>query len=505
MISPKSTYLIGLDLGTSGAKAILMDLHGRVLAQTFREYPIFTPHPGWAEENPSDWLEASVSCLKELITESGVDPSTVAGIGLTGQMHSLVCLDSTGKTLRPAILWADTRSAPQAQRALADLGKEKLAAYTGNPLPAGFMLSSWLWLQANEPDTARQTRWLLLPKDMVRYRLTGTLETEPSDASSTGLFDVHCRGWSQPMLAYAGLSPQQLPPITPSQAVCGSLLPEMARACRLLPGTPVVAGCSDQSAQALAQGILRAGEYSITIGTGGQVFTSLPQPQPDPELRVHLFCHALPNLWHLEAAILNAGLSMRWLRDNVWPGSTYAGLLSLAQASAAASQGVFFMPYLSGERTPHMDPAARAGFVGLSLAHTRGSMIRAVVEGVCFALRQSFDILQAIAGDPVRIVVNGGAARHPLWLHTLSDILGRTIHPSPVEEAAARGAALLAGLGTGAFAGIDEALRQGVPAAGAPVEPDPLQAQMYMQAFTKFKELYPAVNAGQSAIIRKML
>ncbi len=347
--------LAGIDIGTSGAKSVLIDQDGNLLAWAGQEYPLDAPYPDWAEQNPQVWLDAAQNTLRQCLQASRLAPDQVAAIGLTGQMHSLVCLDESGAALRPAIIWADRRSRRQVQELTHRFGQQNLAAWTGNPLATGFMLASWAWLCQEEPHTAARTRWLLLPKDEVRYRMTGQIGSEPSDASSTLLFDPHKRSWSQPVLDQVGLSLNRLPAIHESAQVAGGLLPGFARACGLLSGTPVVYGCSDQAAQAFSQGVIQPGLVSCTIGTGGQVLAPLAEPVHDPDLRLHLFCHALPGVWHLELAILSAGLALRWLRDQVWPGSQYNELADAAAGVEAASEGLFFLPYLAGERTPHMD------------------------------------------------------------------------------------------------------------------------------------------------------
>lgn len=478
--------LIGLDIGTSGAKAVVIERGGKLLAWAAREYPIHTPQPGWAEQNPEDWLAAVIYCTQQAMQSAGVDARRVAGIGLAGQMHTLVCLDAAGRVLRPAILWADQRSAEQVRALEAALGRPRLAQWTGNPLAAGFMLPSWRWLVEHEPDTASAARWLMLPKDYVRYRLTGAIGSEPSDASSTGLFDPRARGWSGPMIEEAGISPERLPGVFPSAGVAGGLLPELARHCGLASGTPVVYGASDVSAQALAQGIVQPGTLSCTIGTGGQLFAPLAEARPDPQLRLHLFCHCLPGLWHYEAAILTAGLALRWLRDQVFAGSSYSALADAASAVEAGPDGLFFLPFLAGERTPYMNPALRAGFVGMNLRHGYPHLVRAVMEGVVFALRQGLELMESLAVPVERIIATGGATRHPLWLQLQADIFNRPVHVTPVEEATARGAALLAGIGAGIYAGAQEAVRVAVSEARLGMRPDTQRAARYALAYQEY-------------------
>lgn len=495
-----SSILIGIDIGTSGAKAALIDPGGRLLAWAGREYPILTPRPGWAEQDPREWLSAAGACVRAALEQAGAAPSQVAAVGLARQMHSLVCLDASGAPLRPAILWADQRSAKQVQRLSAQIGRPNLAAWTGNPLAAGFMLASWAWLKEHEPETARETQHLLLPKDYVRYWLTGKLGAEPSDASSTALFDPHLGAWSAPLLAEVELPAARLPEVFPSAGQAGGLLPEPARALGLLPGTPVVYGCSDVSAQALAQGIVEPGTVSCTIGTGGQLFAPLRAPAHDPELRLHLFCHCLPETWHHEAAILSAGLALRWLRDQVFPGAGYAGLADAAAGVEAALDGLFFLPFLAGERTPYMNPHLSAGFQGLRLHHGQAHLVRAVMEGVVLALRQGLELMQSL-GTPVRrLIATGGATRHPLWLQLQADLFDREVYVSTVRVAAgmdpiqarsadaARGAALLAGIGAGWYADGAQAIRAAVgePVPGA--RPDPERVRRYDAAYRQYVE-----------------
>jgi xylulokinase len=486
-------YLIGIDIGTSGAKAVVMDPAGKLLGFAGREYPILTPQAGWAEQEPEEWLSAALVCVRESIDQAGIEPRQVVGVSLAGQMHSLVCLGADGRSLRPAILWADQRSAKQVRALEEKIGRANLAAWTGNPLAAGFMLASWAWLLEHEPEITAKTHWLVLPKDYIRFRLAGKIGTEPSDASSTLLFDPHRRDWSEPLLASIGLDRDRLPRVFPSASAAGGMLPEIARACGLLSGTPVIFGGSDVSLQALSLGILAPGTVSCTIGTGGQLFAPLSAPVHDPELRLHLFCHCLPGTWHQEAAILAAGLCLRWLRDQVLPGSDYASLADAAQQVEAALDGVFFFPFLAGERTPYMNANLRAAFTGLALRHGQAHMVRAVMEGVVFALRQGLDLMQLL-GTPVdQLVATGGATRHPLWLQLEADIFNRPVYVSPAPTGrvmagadTARGAALLAGIGSGVFADPSEALERAVPQPVPGAKPQPGRADLYAAAYRQY-------------------
>jgi xylulokinase len=485
---------MGIDLGTSGAKVVIVDLEGNLLANCLREYAIDSPQPGWAEEDPEIWYQAVLEMMRAALRQADLPGEAIAGIGLAGQMHTTVCLDDRDQPLRPAIIWADQRSRAQVERVYRQIGADKLAAWTGNPLATGFMLASWLWLQDNEPAVCRATRRLLLPKDYLRLRLTGAVGSEPSDAASTLLFDPVQRTWSAPLLDALHIDPGLLPPIHESAAVAGGLLPEVAQATGLRPGTPVVFGGSDQALQALAQGVIAPGLVSCTIGTGGQLFASTLAPRPDPDLRLHLFCHALPQVWHLEAAILSAGLSLKWLRDSIFPGENYTALADAASSVPPGAEGLFFLPYLAGERTPIMDAQARGAFIGLTLRHDRRYMVRAVMEGVVFALRQGLDLMAGLGVPLERILASGGATRHPLWLQLQADIFNRPVYPSQTQEATARGAALLAGIGAGFYADAQDACRQTVHFAAHGVQPQPAAAQYYAAAYQTYCQLYPALK-----------
>ena len=491
--------LVGLDLGTSSVKAVVMRRDGRLLAAAGEETTLYTPQPGWAEQDPQDWLAASLRALQRAVAESGVSAQQVAGVGVTGQMHSLVCLDGAGEVLRPAILWADSRSQPQVDALLGSPGADVLAAWTGNPLAAGMMLVSWLWLRQNEADTARRTRWLVSPKDYLRWQLSGALGTEDSDASATLLFDPFERYWSQPVLDLAGLREENLPNVNLSARAAAGLRTVIASACGLRAGTPVVFGASDQAARAVGQGLLDEGWAAVTIGTGGQIFAPVQDVraaarQAPHRKAIHLFCHALPDRWHLQAATLSAGLSLRWLRDQLWPGSDYAGLAEAAQGVEAAQEGLFFLPHLAGERTPHLDSSVRGLFAGLSLSHQRAHLTRAVMEGVVFSLRQGLDALTT-AGAPFEgLLLAGGALRHPLWVRLAADILGQAVFTTEREEITACGAAMLAGVGSGVYADVRAAVQQAVPPLGQPVLPDPQRAERYTQAYARYCRLYPALR-----------
>jgi len=489
--------LLGIDLGTSGLKAAVLDGKGRLLASAGKDYAIDSLHPGWAEQDPHAWYQAACIAVRQALSVAGLRAEQVEAVGLAGQMHSLVCVGESGEAVRPAILWADQRSKAQVERVAGQFGQEELAACAGNPMAAGFALSSWLWLMENEPETVQCTRWLMQPKDFLRFQLTGEIGSEPSDASATLLFDPHIRTWSPVLLGIARLSADRMPPLGESSEISGGLTFQAAADLGLKPGTSVVFGGSDQAVQSLGQGIIDPGQVSASIGTGGQWFAPLSRPVHDPLLRLHLFCHVLPSRWHLEAAMLTAGLALRWLRDQILPGSSYAELADAAAGVDAALDGLFFLPYLAGERTPHMDPGATAAIFGLTLRHGQPALARAVMEGVVFAMRQGLDLLGDLGVQPEAVLSSGGSNRHPLWLQLQANIYNLPILPAANPEATARGAALLAGVGSGHFSSFADAIRT-VPPPGAAILPDPGAVEGYNHAYQLFKQLYPALRSGHT-------
>lgn len=488
-------YLLGIDIGTSSTKAVLLTQKGTYVDHAAQNYSIETPHPGWAEQQPETWWDAVVSCTQQVVSNSGINPASIASIGLSGQMHGTVCVDHTGHVLRPAIIWADQRTVHEVVRVVDEIGITNLAAWTGNPLATGFMLASWLWLQHHETETLRRLRYLLLPKDYVRFRMTGVIGSEPSDAASTSLFHPGHRTWSQPLLDALALDAAVLPPVHASVDVAEGLLPLVAERMGLLPGTPVIYGGSDQAMQALGNGVIEPGLLSSTIGTGGQLFASTSHYIVDPELRMQSYCHVVPGRWHVETAILSAGLSLKWLRDAFFSGTSFQVMADHASSVKPGADGVFFLPYLLGERTPHMDPYARGALVGVTHDHTRAHIIRAVMEGVVFALNQGFELMTDLGITVDRVVASGGATAHPLWLQLQADIYNRPVYRTMTVEAAACGAALLAGVGVGIFNDAQEAVRTAVNWHPVPVEPQPQVVQIYQESYQLFCALYPALTS----------
>jgi xylulokinase len=492
----KDGLLLGLDIGTSGCKALLIDAMGREVALERETYDVETPQQGWAEQDPRVWLDAVALTVQRALARGDVDPESVVGIGLTGQMHSTVLLDGRDEPLRPAVLWLDRRSAPEVTTFRSRIGKEQLADWTGNPLVPGFTLASLLWLRDHAPTMWHHIAQVLLPKDYVRLWLTGERGTECTDASATGLFDVEARRWCEPLLQKAQIPLKWLPDVRPSREIAGSLRSSAAKALGLPTGVPVVYGAGDQEAQAVGNGILDPGVVSATIGTGGQLFAPLDHYQHDPALRVHTFCHVTSKRWHWEAAILTAGAALGWLRDQVLGGAhDYAALADAAAEVPPGADDLIFLPYLVGERTPHMDPDARGAFYGLTLQHDWRYMARAVMEGVVFALKDGLACFVDLGAVVRCVIAAGGATRHPLWLQLQADIFNTEITRSATREATALGAALLAGVGVGLYPDLSSACEQVVKWQVKTVEPRPRVAIRYQEHYAAYRALYPVLEA----------
>jgi xylulokinase len=470
--------VVGLDVGTTGVKAIAVGPDGEVLARTERGYPLSTPRAGWTEQDPEDWFRAAAEALAEVC-----DEREVAGIGLSGQMHGLVCLDDRDRPLRPAILWNDQRTAVECAEIEARLGLERLIDLTGNRALTGFTAPKLLWVRRHEPDVYRRVARLCLPKDYVRLRLTGTWAIDASDASGTLLFDVAHRRWSGEVLDALDLSADWLPPVLESPAVAG-LTGD---------GIPVAAGAGDCAAAALGVGVDRPGPVSVVVGTSGVVFATLPAYAHDPQARVHAFCHAVPNAWHAMGVMLSAAGSLQWLRDVVAPEAAFSDLSSAAEQWHPGVEGLVFLPYLQGERTPHADPDARGAFVGLQLRHDRGALVRAVMEGVAFGLRDSLDLLRALGVEPTVARASGGGAKSALWRRIVASALGLPLETTSADEGSAYGAALLGGVAGGMFANVQEAVQATVRVQET-VDPDPGWTAVYAETQERYRALYPALK-----------
>ena len=468
--------LVGLDVGTTGVKAIAVDPDGEVLGRTEERYDVSIPRPGWSEQDPDDWWNAAQAALHRL----GVERP--AAIGLSGQMHGLVTLDADRSVLRPAILWNDGRAGVECEDIERRLGRERLVELTGNRALTGFTAPKLLWLRTHEPEVYERIRHVLLPKDYIRLRLTGELATDVADASGTLLFDVAERRWSDRMLTALDVPPAWVPPALESGAPAGATRD----------GVPVAAGAGDQAAAALGVGVDRPGAVSVVLGTSGVVFATLPSFTVDPRARLHVFCHAVPDRWHAMGVMLSAAESLRWLRAALGD-PPYETLLAEAERWPPGTEGLLFAPYLAGERTPHADPDARAAFVGLGLRHDRGAVVRAVLEGVAFGLRDSLELLRDLGVRPTVGRVSGGGARSALWLRIVASALDLPLEVTAVEEGSAYGAALLAGVAAGEFASTDEAVARCVRVRER-VEPDPSWRDAYGSAYGRFASTYAAIR-----------
>lgn len=492
--------LLGLDLGTGGVRALLVAADGVVAASHAEEYPLSTPRPGWAEQDPEEWWRASVAAIRGALAK--VPEARVAAIGLSGQMHGLVMCDAKGTPLRPCILWCDARSAPQCVEAERRIGLDRLLALAGNRMLAGFTAPKILWCREHEPELERAAAIHLLPKDWIRFRLSGTFATEVSDASGTLLFDCANRRFSEELCGLLEIDPRTMPPCFESPVVSSHLSREAAAATGLAEGTPIVGGGGDQAAQAIGTGLVREGPVSVTLGTSGVSFAVRSTWPGNPGGILHAFCHAVPGTWHLMAVMLSAGGSLRWFRDTIAPDvkaaaiakgvDPYDLLSDEAMGSAPGAEGLLFLPYLSGERTPVSDPHARGAFVGLSIAHTRSHLARAVFEGITFGAKDGLDLIRA-AGTPIDSVrLSGGGSRSPMWRRLCADVFGVPATLVNSSEGAAYGAAILAGAGCGMFDSVEAAADQLVRETE---RIDPTEAAAYPPILARYRRLYPALRA----------
>ena len=487
--------LLGIDVGTGGTRALVIGGDGRVLGTGMSDHaPFVSPQPGWAEQSPEDWWRASLVAVRAALTGSGIDPHTITAIGLSGQMHGAVLLDGDLRVVRPAIIWCDQRTGAECEWLNCTIGAESLLTHTCNPALTNFTLTKLLWVRAQEPDAWRRVRHVLLPKDYVRLRLSRSLAMDVTDASGTLMFDVARRQWSRAILDGVGIDPALLPQVFESAEVSSHVSEEGASASGLAQGTPIVGGAGDQAAGAIGIGVTRPGVVSATIGTSGVVFAATDRPSMDPKGRLHTFCHAAPNRWHLMGVTQAAGLSLRWLRDQLGvPSEGYEKLTAEAAQVPAGAGGVLWAPYLMGERTPHLDPDVRGALVGLVASHHRGHIVRAVMEGVAFSLRETLTIFDELSVPVSSIRLGGGGARSPLWRQIQADVYGRPVETVVVDEGAAFGAAVLAGIGAGIWRDVDHAsdalIRTTVAAC-----PDPESATLMNERYAAYRRLYPALR-----------
>jgi xylulokinase len=486
---------LGIDVSTTGAKALLVDEKGGVVASATTALPLSTPRPLWSEQDPKDWWEGTAQSVKQALAAAKVGADQVTAVGLTGQMHGLVLLDESRRVLRPAILWNDQRTAAECDEIRRRMGgREALVKATGNDALTGFTAPKILWVRKHEPEVYAKAKLVLLPKDYVRLRLTGEAAMDKADGSGTLLFDLAKRDWSERVLGALEIPGTWLPPTFEGPATTGTVSAEGAAATGLRAGTPVVAGGGDQAAGAVGAGAVEPGVVSLTLGTSGVVFATTREPLVEPQGRLHAFCHAVPGAWHFMGVTLSAAGSLQWYRDTLAPSESFEELVAEAEGAPAGSEGLLFLPYLSGERTPYPDPNARGTFAGLTLRHKRGHLTRAVLEGVAFSMQDCFELLRGAGlGSVGQVRVAGGGAKSALWRKICASVLGVELVTVNSTEGAAYGAALLAGVGAGAW--------KDVPAAGAAAvsitgrtAPDPEWQAAYARLHAEYRQLYPALK-----------
>jgi xylulokinase len=484
--------LLGIDVGTGGTRAVLIDRSGTVVASFASEHALVkSEHIGWAEQDPEDWWRAACEAIAGAMATSELTGAEIEAVGLTGQMHGCVMLDADGKVLRPALIWADQRTQPQCDWLTEKIGFERLIKLTCNPALPNFTLTKLLWVRDHQPDIFAKIAHVLCPKDYVRYRMTGEFAMDMQEASGTLLLDVTHRRWSTEMAELSGIPMAWLPKLFEGPEICARISSVGAGATGLAAGTPVAAGAGDQGAGAVGMGILAAGSVSATIGTSGVVFAATDSPIKDRLGRLHTFCHAAPGRWHVMGVTNGAGLSLRYFRDTFAPGASYEELTALAARVSAGSDGLMWAPYLFGERTPHLDPEARAAFVGITASHTQGHFIRAVLEGVAFSLRDTFTLFHEL-GVPVKAIrLGGGGARGPLWRQIQADVYGHPVELLEAEEGGAFGAALLAGTGIGVWATVEAACADTVRVADTI---GPKDARAMDDSYARYRRIYPALR-----------
>jgi xylulokinase len=455
------TLLLGIDLSTTGAKALLLDETGRVVSSATTPLTLSTPRALWSEQEPSEWWQATANSIRQALNSADVARQEVVAIGLTGQMHGLVVLDHEGRVLRPAILWNDQRCGAECDEIRALVGRERLIQITGNDALTGFTAPKIRWVQNHEPEIFRRLKHVLLPKDYIRYQLTGAIAMDKADGSGTMLFDLRKRTWSPEILEKLNFPAAWFPQTFEGHEKTSEVSKEAAELTGLCAGIPVVAGGGDQSAQAIGAGVVRPGKIAVTLGTSGVVFAATEAPLIEPQGRLHAFCHAVADRWHLMGVMLSAAGSLQWYHDRLAPERSFADLLEEAAAVPAGSEGLIFLPYLSGERTPHPDPLARGAWIGLTARHERGHLTRAVLEGVAFGLKDMFELMKSAGLGPIEQVrVLGGGAKSLLWRQVLADVLEAELVTVNTTEGAAYGAALLAGVGAGVWRDVDAACAQ---------------------------------------------
>jgi xylulokinase len=493
--------VLGIDVGTGGTRALIVGDDGRIIASATEEHEAFaSPKIGWAEQRPEDWWRAAGIAVRKALAQANLTGDQISCVGFSGQMHGAVMLDAAGDVVRPALIWCDVRTEKQCQELNERIGAERLIRLTCNPALPNFTLTKLLWVRENEPDNWKRVRYVMLPKDYVRFRLTGERAIDVADASGTLMLDVAGRKWSAEVLEAAQIDVSLLPAVFESPDICGKISAAGAQATGLAAGTPVVAGAGDQAAGATGMGIVTPGAVSATIGTSGVVFAATDRPALDPRGRLHTFCHAVPGRWHVMGVTQAAGLSLRWFRDRFEcpsskPGvDPYEKLTAEAATVPAGADGLLWTPYLMGERTPHLDGEARGALVGLTASHTRAHIVRAILEGVAFSLKDTFTIFAEMNVPVKRIRLGGGGARSPLWRQIQADVYGHEVEIVEAEEGAAYGAAILAGVGAKVWPSVDAACDAIVRVVDR-IQPNPASVEVMQKNYAAYRRVYPATKA----------
>ncbi|HHX09046.1 MAG TPA: xylulokinase [Chloroflexi bacterium] len=488
------TYFLGLDVSTTGSKALLIDQKGEVIGTASSAHMLSSPKPLWSEQDPGEWWQAVIKSVQTVIAQTQINSAEIEAVGLTGQMHGLVLLDEDGQVLRPAILWNDQRCQAQCDEIHSRIGKERFIQISGNVALTGFTAPKILWVAENEPEVYARARHVLLPKDYIRYKLTGEFAMDKADGSGTVLFDIKTRDWSDEILASLDIPREWMPPTFEGPEITGLVSAEAAALTGLAQATPVMAGGGDQAAGAVGVGAVEPGIIGLTVGTSGVIFATTPSALVEPQGRLHAFCHAVPGLWHFMGVMLSAAGSLQWYRDSLAPEASFDQLLQEAEAVPAGSEGLLFLPYLSGERTPYPDPFARGAFIGLTLRHTRAHMTRAILEGVAFGLKDSFTLIRNAGLEQINQVrASGGGTKGALWCQILADVLESELVSVNTTEGAAFGAALLAGVGKGAWPDVVTACHENIHITGK-TTPNPENFEVYQQAYQVYRELYPLLK-----------
>ncbi len=504
-------YLVGIDVGTTGARTLIIDELGNVVGSATSDYPMYTPQPLWAEQDPEDWWQGVILATRVAIEQAQIAPSAITAVGLTGQMHGMVLLDEYGAVVRPCIMWNDQRTAQECAWIMDTMGRERFTAITLNPALPGFTAPKLIWMRTHEPANYARARHLLLPKDYIRYRLTGEFATEVSDASGTVLLDVRRRAWSSEVLDALEIPSSWMPRCVESPEVTGIISAEAAKLTGLPAGLPVVGGGGDQAASAVGTGIVEPGLVSVTLGTSGVVFAYADQPAREPQGRLHTFCHAVPGKWHMMGVALSSGGSLRWFRDTLGqPEKMVAGLSRVdpyeiltaeAAAAPAGCEGLIYTPYLSGERSPYPDPNVRGTFFGLTLRHDKRHLVRAVLEGVAYSLRDSLELFREL-GIPIREVrAGGGGARSLVWRQILADVFGVELTTVNVTDSTAFGAALLAGVGSGVYTDVPEACAATIRIVDR-TQPIAAVQTAYNNYYQVYHSLYPALKPAYDQLAK---